>query len=110
MAKARPGANLVMLNVQRLLALKGWKKATLASQAKVRPNTISNLFSRGRADLQTLHKIALAFEVDLEQLFWSDRTRVILDEYDRKQQIVEELSEGPVRVGQGPRRQAAKRT
>jgi transcriptional regulator with XRE-family HTH domain len=102
-AKAKPKHRAVMLNLCRLMHDKGFNGQKLAKAAHVRPNTVSNLLATGRADLETLEGVAKALDTPLEELFWSDRTRVVMEDHRRRQAILEELQGGLVLEAPAPR-------
>lgn len=52
------------------LAERGWSQRELATRAKLRPNTLTNLIKHGRdSDTATLTRIAAALQIDLAELF-----------------------------------------
>lgn len=80
--------------IQRLLVERGWSQKQLASEASVRPNTLTNLIKHGRhTDTATLTRIAAAFSVDIAELFATRDQADVLRGYqdDRVKRVAESV-------------------
>jgi transcriptional regulator with XRE-family HTH domain len=67
------------------LAERGWSQRELATRAKLRPNTLTNLIKHGRdSDTATLSRIATALGIDLAELFMTREQSEIIRAVQRE--------------------------
>lgn len=64
--------------IRRLRTSKGWSQGELASQAGVRPNTLSEALNSRSPRMDTLEKVATALGVPLWALFVDERQYALL--------------------------------
>ena len=65
--------------IAALLQERGWTQKHLASEAKLRPNTLTSIIRHGgETDTRTLGRIARVLDVDLAELLMTPEQRLIL--------------------------------
>lgn len=72
--------------IRRLMAARNWTQAELADHAQLRPNTLSEALNGRSPRMETMEKIAAAFQVPLWSLFVSEEQAALLKQSEESQQ------------------------